>query len=105
MMEARGPVLDLVLLDPENPRSLAFQVQRMADHLRVLPGRNPDEPPPLSERIVARMHADLIASSAESFDLEDFDALEQDLMLLSDEIAAHYFIQGPSVDADWPAQL
>lgn len=100
-MEARGPVLDLVLLDPDNPRSLAFQVQRMAAHLQVLPGRDPDEPPPLSERIIARMRADLIASSAETFEFEDFDALEQDLMLLSDEVSTHYFIQGPAADAEW----
>ena len=100
-MEARGPVLDLMLLDPENPRSLAFQVQRMAAHLQVLPGRDPDEPPPMSERIVARMRADLIASSADSFEFEDFDALEEDLMLLSDEISAHYFTQGLAADAQW----
>lgn len=103
MMEARGPVLDLVLLDPDNPRSFAFQVRRMAAHLKVLPGRNPDEPPPFSERLVARMLADLTASSADSFDLADFDALEGDLMQLSDEIAAHYFIQETAEDG-WPGQ-
>jgi uncharacterized circularly permuted ATP-grasp superfamily protein/uncharacterized alpha-E superfamily protein len=104
VIEARGPVLDLVLLDPDNPRSLAFQVERIAAHLRVLPGRDPDEPPPRSERIVARMRADLTAATAESFDIEDFDALEGDLAQLSDEIAAHYFIQGPAADIAWPGQ-
>ncbi|WP_245454261.1 circularly permuted type 2 ATP-grasp protein [Aquabacter cavernae] len=103
MMEARGPVLDLVLLDPDNPRSFAFQVARMAAHLKVLPGRDPDEPPPFSERIVARMQADLTASNADSFDLADFDALENDLMLLSDEVSAHYFIQESASDF-WPGQ-
>ena len=104
MMEARGPVLDLVLLDPDNPRSFAFQVARMSAHLKVLPGRDPDEPPPFSERIVARMQADLTAAHADSFDLADFEALESDLMLLSDEISAHYFIQETAVDS-WPGQL
>lgn len=104
MMEARGPVLDLVLLDPDNPRSFAFQVARMAAHLKVLPGRDPDEPPPFSERIVARMQADLTAAHADSFDLTDFEALEGDLMLLSDEISAHYFIQETATDT-WPVQM
>ncbi|MEP9375462.1 circularly permuted type 2 ATP-grasp protein [Aquabacter sp. CN5-332] len=102
MMEARGPVLDLVLLDPDNPRSFAFQVGRMATHLKVLPGRDPDEPPPFAERLVARMQADLTASSADSFDLSDFEALEGDLMLLSDEISSHYFIQEAATD-NWQA--
>ncbi|WP_132029987.1 circularly permuted type 2 ATP-grasp protein [Aquabacter spiritensis] len=101
-MEARGPVLDLVLLDPENPRSFAFQVQRMAAHLKVLPGRDPDEPPSFAERLVARMQADLTASGADAFDIGDFEALEGDLMLLSDEIASHYFIQEPAADMAWP---
>ena len=96
MMEARGPVLDLVLLDPDNPRSVAFQVHRMANHLKVLPGRDPDGPPPLWERLVARMQAELAASTAESFEPAWFDAMEKMLMELSDEIASHYFLQGHS---------
>lgn len=96
MMEARSPVLDLVLLDPDNPRSVAFQVERMADHLRVLPGRDHDAPPPLWERLVARMRAELAAATAESFNEAWFDEMEHTLMRLSDEIAAHYFLQGHS---------
>ncbi len=102
MMEARGPVLDLVLLDPDNPRSLMFQIQRIADHLRVLPGRDPDAPPSLSERLVARILSDLIARTADSFELKDFEAMEGDLLRLSDEISAHYFIQGPEQAVSWP---
>lgn len=102
MLEARGPVLDLVLLDPDNPRSLMFQIQRIADHLRVLPGRDPDAPPSLSERLIARIHSDLMARTAETFELTHFDAIISDLWTLSDEIAAHYFIQGPEETVSWP---
>ncbi|GGF66559.1 hypothetical protein GCM10007301_27810 [Azorhizobium oxalatiphilum] len=103
IMEARGPVLDLVLLDPDNPRSLMFQVQRIVDHLRVLPGRDPDAPPSLAERLVARIQSDLIARTAETFELVHFDVLEADLLKLSDEIGQHYFIQGPEENVSWPA--
>ena len=96
MMEARGPVLDLVLLDPDNPRSVAFQVERMAAHLRVLPGRDMDAPPPRWERLVARMQAELAAATAESFDPDWFQSMEDLLMELSDEVSAHYFLQGHS---------
>jgi len=96
MVEARGPVLDLVLLDPENPRSVAFQVERMAQHLRVLPGRDPDAPPPRWERLVARMQAELAATSADGFDAGWFTHMEKSLMQLSDEVGAHYFLQGHS---------
>ncbi len=96
MVEARGPVLDLVLLDPDNPRSVTFQVERMAQHLRVLPGRDPDAPPPLWERLVARMQAELSATTADGFDAAWFDHMEKSLMRLSDEIGSHYFLQGHS---------
>lgn len=94
VMEARGPVLDLVLLDPENPRSVAFQVERMARNLRVLPGRDPDAPPPSWERRVARMQAELAAATADNFDAAWFDHMETSLMRLSDEVGSHYFLQG-----------
>ncbi len=102
MLEARGPVLDLVLLDPDNPRSLMFQIQRIADHLRVLPGRDPDLPPSLAERLVGRILSDLIGHTAETFELKHFDMMEADMLKLSDEIGAHYFIQGPEEAVYWP---
>ena len=37
MVAARAPVLDLVVLDPGNPRSVAFQIDRIEAHLAALP--------------------------------------------------------------------
>jgi uncharacterized circularly permuted ATP-grasp superfamily protein/uncharacterized alpha-E superfamily protein len=37
-----APVLDLVLADDSNPRSLAFQLRRLDDHLAALPKRTGD---------------------------------------------------------------
>ena len=39
MVAARAPVIDLVMLDPNNPRSVAFQLDRIETHLAALPGR------------------------------------------------------------------
>ena len=36
------PVIDLVMLDPNNPRSVAYQVDRIETHLAALPkGQTP----------------------------------------------------------------
>jgi uncharacterized alpha-E superfamily protein len=35
-------VLDLLLLDPANPRSLSYQVQRLREALAAVPGRAPE---------------------------------------------------------------
>ena len=40
MVAARAPVIDLVMLDPNNPRSVAFQLDRIETHLAALPGRH-----------------------------------------------------------------
>ena len=40
MIAARAPVIDLVMLDPNNPRSVVFQLERIETHLDALPGRN-----------------------------------------------------------------
>ena len=33
MIAARAPVIDLVMLDPNNPRSVAYQLDRIEHHL------------------------------------------------------------------------
>jgi uncharacterized alpha-E superfamily protein len=39
MVAAPAPVIDLVMLDPNNPRSMAFQLDAIEAHLSALPGR------------------------------------------------------------------
>ena len=45
MIAARAPVIDLVMLDPNNPRSVVFQLDRIEAHLAALPRSNADRPP------------------------------------------------------------
>ena len=42
MVAARAPVIDLVVLDPNNPRSVVHQLARIETHLAALPKRGED---------------------------------------------------------------
>jgi uncharacterized circularly permuted ATP-grasp superfamily protein/uncharacterized alpha-E superfamily protein len=91
MIAARAPVLDLVMLDPNNPRSVAFQVERIADHLGHLPNHLNDGRLNVPEKLIARARVDLQTADAHTLDGKQILALEQRLMAVSDEISEHYF--------------
>lgn len=96
------PVLDLLLMDETNPRSVAFQLNAMADHARALPAQ---------ERMLDRsMEERIIMSGMASLQLADMKTLvatdkrgrrpELDTLLskipftmaaLSETIGRHYF--------------
>lgn len=99
MMEARGPVLDLVVLDPDNPRSVTFQLGQIAIHLAQLPGRDMDAPPAPWMRRVAQLQAELAAATVEDLSAPWFLRMEEGLMQLSDEVAARYFLHGQDDEA------
>ncbi|HSI40294.1 MAG TPA: circularly permuted type 2 ATP-grasp protein [Xanthobacteraceae bacterium] len=101
MVESRAPVLDLVLLDPVNPRSLAFQVDRIAEHLDVLPAHHNDQPPPHEERLAARLVAEMKGAEATEIELERLRVVEARLMELSNDIAGRYFIHRLPVETPW----
>ncbi|MCS0495324.1 circularly permuted type 2 ATP-grasp protein [Ancylobacter sp. MQZ15Z-1] len=101
MVESRAPVLDLVLLDPVNPRALAFQIDAIMAHLDALPGHLGDEPPPPEERLAARLVASMKAFDAGEFDDERLRQLEGQLMELSNDVAERYFIHHSPVETPW----
>ncbi|MCW3834996.1 circularly permuted type 2 ATP-grasp protein [Sphingomonas canadensis] len=91
---ARVPVLDLVTLDPGNPRSIAYQVAAIADHLARLPVLSDDglaEPQQEEARLLAA-----IVSTARAAELGDATLLDIEARLgrLSDAVARRYFLQG-----------
>jgi uncharacterized circularly permuted ATP-grasp superfamily protein/uncharacterized alpha-E superfamily protein len=53
--------LDLLLLDPTNPRAVAFQIDRLVEHLAALPHR-PGVPPPVG--LVTPVAAAVLAADA-----------------------------------------
>ena len=93
-----APVLDMVLLDPAQPRGLAFQLDRIEEHLAVLPVLSEDGmiEPPL--RIARSLRARVEGIDAASLDSETMAELRGDLAALSDAIANRYFLQkeGPA---------
>ena len=64
----RGTVIDLLLLDRLNPRSVLHQVATVHEHLKVLspPSEMPRMPPVLRE--VLRLETDLATATAAGMD-------------------------------------
>jgi uncharacterized circularly permuted ATP-grasp superfamily protein/uncharacterized alpha-E superfamily protein len=50
-----APVLDLMLTDTSNPRSVGFQIERIADHVRALPRESKSALPTLGERLATTL--------------------------------------------------
>ena len=54
-----APLLDLLLTDASNPRSVAFQTERIAEHVAALPRAGESALPGTVERLAMRLQADL----------------------------------------------
>lgn len=91
---ARVPVVDLVVLDPGNPRALAFQVETIRDHLRKLPVLDDDGMAEPQQLEAAELYAVASTAQATTLDATVLGDIERRLMRLSDAIAHRYFLQG-----------
>lgn len=88
-----APVLDMVLLDPAQPRGLAFQLDRIADNLAALPVLSEDGmiEPPL--RLARGLRARVESLDATAVDIRALADIRDQLATLSDMIARRYFLQ------------
>lgn len=91
---ARVPVIDLIALDPGNPRGIAFQVETIVQHLCKLPVLNDAGIAEPQQRIAARLTAGVAIGSAERLDRGWVLEIHQQLQKLSEAIATRYFLQG-----------
>ena len=91
---AHAPVRDMALLDPFNPRSVAFQVASIDDHIAALPVLRQDGMLEEPRRLSTQLRAELSTEDAENVDDQAILGLEQRLMALAEAIAARYFLQG-----------
>ena len=91
---ALGPVRDMVMLDPYNTRSLAFQVEILKGHLAVLPTLQEDgmlEPP---SRILLPLVAQVETLDAADLNADKAKELENALMAFSGAVGDRFFLQG-----------
>jgi uncharacterized alpha-E superfamily protein len=103
MVAARAPVLDLVVLDPNNPRSVIYQLGRIETHLAALPKRSEDTRLSPPELIATALAARIRTAEAADLSLYAFVEAENALMKLADAIASTYFTSRERSEAHWEA--
>jgi uncharacterized alpha-E superfamily protein len=88
------PVRDLVGLDPYNPRSIAFQITAIKDHLDALPRLHDDGMDEAQQSAATALSARIATLSAQTLNGLACYALEQQLLTLSDLISHRFFLRG-----------
>lgn len=91
---ALEPVRDLVGLDAFNPRSIAFQVNAIAQHLEALPRLNDDGMAEPQEQAATALVAQMTTLDAAALTPEICFDLQDRLMAVSDAISHRYFLRG-----------
>jgi len=103
MVAARAPVVDLVVLDPHNPRSVAYQLDRIEVHLAALPRHNAEGRLSVPQQIAASAATALRTAEAAAIDDALITAAEDALMRLSEAIAAAYLTHNDRSEPRWEA--
>jgi uncharacterized circularly permuted ATP-grasp superfamily protein/uncharacterized alpha-E superfamily protein len=96
------PVLDLLVADPTNARSLAFQVVQLADHVDQLPRDSRAPSPTREQRLVAQMSETIATADLDAMGQPEMDGsfprleallhgISDDLRRLSDLVTYYYF--------------
>jgi uncharacterized circularly permuted ATP-grasp superfamily protein/uncharacterized alpha-E superfamily protein len=98
MTAARYPAFDLLVLDENNPRSVAFQAARIVEHLEALPATTIDGRPVPLLRAARRLLGELSITAVEEMPLDRLDAAIVELFRLSEAIGERFFTQGPSAE-------
>jgi uncharacterized alpha-E superfamily protein len=91
-----APVRDLAVLDSYNPRSVAFQVATLNEHIAALPSLKEHGLIERPQRLAVAVQAMLATAEAEKLEVKTLFALEQDLLSLAEAIGLHYFPHGPN---------
>ena len=103
MVAALAPVVDLIMLDPNNPRSVVFQLDRIEAHLAALPKRSGAGRLSPVQQIAASIATRLRTAEAVAVDDVLLTEVEQTLMKLSDAISAAYLTNNERSDFEWEA--
>ena len=103
MVAARAPVIDLVMLDPSNPRSVAYQFDRIVEHLAVLPKPAADGRLSRPQQIAASAATALHTSDAADVDEALVTRIEDAALSLSESIADAYLSYNERSGPQWEA--
>ncbi len=103
MIAALKPVIDLVLLDPNNPRSAEFQLQRIETHLDALPKQSAEGRLSPAQQIAAAITTRLRTINADEVNDNLIVEIENSLMKLSDAISAAFLTNTERTDSMWEA--
>ena len=103
MVAAPAPVIDLVVLDPNNPRSIAYQMARIEAHLAVLPNRSEENRLSAPEQIATALATQIRTADAATLDEATFTAAEASLMKLANVIGSTYFTTHERAEVRWEA--
>ncbi|MDP2733980.1 MAG: alpha-E domain-containing protein, partial [Hoeflea sp.] len=83
---SRDTVVDLLALDPLNPRSIAFHVDEIRNQVSLLPGADVNGQLSELSRAVLRVQADLAVHTPQSLDKSKLDELGEALGQLTNII-------------------
>ncbi|MCY0093980.1 circularly permuted type 2 ATP-grasp protein [Hoeflea ulvae] len=87
---SRDTVVDLLALDPLNPRSIAFHVDEIRDQVSLLPGADLNGQLSALSRSVLRVQSDLAVLTPQSLDQAKLVDLAQAIGLLTNDIHAQF---------------
>jgi uncharacterized circularly permuted ATP-grasp superfamily protein/uncharacterized alpha-E superfamily protein len=91
-----APIRDLVVLDTYNPRSAAFQIQALNEHIDALPSLKEYGLIERPQRLAVAVQSALTTAESTTLDAKAMFALEQEMLGLADAIGLHYFPHGPN---------
>ena len=84
--------VDLLILDPLNPRSVLFQIADLREQIEMLPGGVEDGQLSPAAKAALQIHTELRIAEAESVSTDDIERLGGEIGALADLIAAAYFV-------------
>jgi uncharacterized circularly permuted ATP-grasp superfamily protein/uncharacterized alpha-E superfamily protein len=91
---ARVPVVDLVALDPGNPRAIAYQTARITERLGELPVLSDDGMAEPQQAGARALDAIMTTATAAMIDADMLGDVERRLIQVSDAIGHRYFLHG-----------
>ncbi|MGF1624666.1 MAG: circularly permuted type 2 ATP-grasp protein, partial [Alphaproteobacteria bacterium] len=86
----RRSVLDLMALDPMNPRSVLFQVSHLRDEIEQLPSAGPGAPMSETVKDALKLETELRTQEPDDLTADRLAKLSGDLIALSDALARAY---------------